>query len=139
MRRAAALVLALVYLLQAAWVLQGGADLLFPRTRIVKAGESACCTSGCGCPADARDRKACCCYPEKQEAPSVADVQVPVSSIEEARCKGLRDAASELLTLPALPGPAADLPPLDLQMHFEAVLLPPENALPAESPDKVPI
>ena len=142
MRRGSALVLTAFYLLQASWILQGGVDVLFPRTRLVKAGESACCTSGCGCPSEAQERKACCCYPKKESGPAPvasAPVPVPVSTLEEDHCRGTDGSMAGLLSAPALPGPAPLAPDFLVASILETVH--PEPRLPHfdRSWDKVPL
>ena len=140
MRRIAALVLGLAYLLQATWLLQGGVDLLFPRTQVVQAGATACCTNGCGCPVEARERKACCCYPNAAaDATDEKPVEVRLSTIEEARCKGIQDAGTELDSLPALPGPAlGPTGPVSVSI-VKLIDVVPDSPISDRSPEKVPI
>jgi len=138
MNRGAALVLALVYLMQAGWILQGGADLLFPRIRTVKAGETRCCTSGCGCPAEAQQRKACCCYPAK-DAPATTSVQVPISSFEEDHCRGVGGAVSMLESQPAMLGFVGWPPSIEVSATLEPTLQRPRLGFFDRSWDKVPI
>lgn len=138
MRRGAALVLALVYLLQAGWILQGGADLLFPRVQTVKAGESRCCTSGCGCPVEAQKRKACCCFP-KREAPETETTQVPVSSFEENRCRGVEGAVATLVSQPAILGVVEWPSAVEVSAPLELIEHRPQLLFFDRSWDKVPI
>lgn len=138
MRRAAALVLGLLYLLQAAWLLEGGADLLFPRTTIVQPGSTACCTNGCGCPEEAKQRKSCCCFPDKDMA-AEAPVEVPVSALEEARCHGSPETILELIEDPALPVAELILPAAPAEVDVDPVVQRPPLPLPDRSVEKVPI
>jgi hypothetical protein len=138
MRRTLAIVLALVHLLQAGWILQGGVDLLFPRFQTVKAGVTRCCNSGCGCPTEAQQRKACCCFP-KPAAPATEPVEVPISSFEEDHCRGVGGAVSMLVSQPAILGVVGWPPPIEESSLFE---LPPKRPRPItvdQSWDKVPI
>jgi hypothetical protein len=136
-RRVATIVLGLAYLLQASWLLQGGADLLFPRTQVVKAGAATCCNSGCGCPEEAKERKSCCCFPQKET--SETRKAVPVSSFEEERCRGGGGAGTDLVSLPALAGPTMPLPIPSISIVFEAPTPAPVQSPPSEPPDKVPL
>jgi hypothetical protein len=138
-RRLATVVLALFYLLQATWLLQGGVDLLFPRTKIVKPGSTDCCTSGCGCPEEAKARKRCCCYSGKDAAATTAPVEVPVSTLEEARCHGATETIFELISVPAHPGPALTTLVARADDDVETPVLCPSLALLDRSVDKVPI
>ena len=138
MRRTAALVLIVVHLLQAGWILQGGVDLLFPRLQTVKAGETRCCTSGCGCPTEAQKRKSCCCFP-KRETPAPEPIQVPISSFEEDHCRGVGGAVSMLVSQPAILGVVGWPPSIEKSSLFE---IPPQRPAPTciyRSWDKVPI
>lgn len=138
MRRVAALVLGIAYVLQASWLLQGGADLLFPRTTVLRAGATSCCTSGCGCPEEAKQRKSCCCFPDG--APSGAEERtLPVSSFEEERCRGGGGASAELVSLPALAGPTLPVLIPDVSRLFDAPTPAPAPPPVSEPPDKVPI
>jgi hypothetical protein len=138
MRRTAALVLVFVHLLQAGWILQGGVDLLFPRTQTVKAGETRCCTSGCGCPTEAQQRNSCCCFP-KREAPATVPVQVPISSFEEDHCRGVGGAVSMLVSQPAIPGVMGWPPSIEVSSSFEIPAQRPNPTYVDRSWDKVPI
>ncbi len=137
MRRLSALVLGLAYLLQASWLLQGGADLLFPRTAVAKAGASTCCNSGCGCPEEAKERKSCCCFPNRQAAEP--GKTVPLNSFEEERCRGGGGTSPELESLPAVAGPSLPVLIPESSRLFEAPVLAPAHPRPSAPPDKVPI
>jgi hypothetical protein len=138
MKRSAALVLTIVHLLQAGWILQGGADLLFPRVQTVKAGETRCCSSGCGCPAEAQARKTCCCFP-KPAAPAAQPVQVPISSFEEDHCRGVGGAVSMLVSQPAILGILGWPPAIEESSAFELPPQRPPRICTDRSWDKVPI
>jgi len=101
-RRLTALLLSVFYLLQATWLLHAGMDLLLPKAREIAARLSdSCCSSGCGCPEDAKANLTCCCVKRaaEEEAPTKA---VPRSSIEEARCRGVDAAMTQAFTQPVL-------------------------------------
>jgi hypothetical protein len=102
-RRLATIALATFYLLQATWLLHAGADLLFPRIRQIAAAAGAdCCTNTCGCPEEAKKNNTCCCLKGAAEAPIAKAKPRPVSSIEEARCRGVEAAMSQAFTQPVV-------------------------------------
>jgi hypothetical protein len=95
-----ALVLAVVYLLQATWLLHAGVDLLVPAVAQATsaAADDACCTKRCGCPEEKQKRGACCCPKEEKaaktkSAPSAFDVQ---------KCKGVEAAIAQAAVAPAV-------------------------------------
>jgi len=100
-RRLTTFVLAAFYLLQATWLLHAGVDFLFPRLQQIVAGPDACCTRTCGCPEEVQRNNACCCA--KDVAATVVDpTPRPVSSIEEARCRGVEAAMNQAFTQPVV-------------------------------------
>jgi len=102
-RRLATFALAAFYLLQATWLLHAGMDLLFPRIQKIAAAAGAdCCTRTCGCPEEVRKNNACCCSKDAPEAEAKAPEPRPVSSIEEARCRGIEAAMSQAFTQPVV-------------------------------------
>ncbi len=103
-RRLTTCVLAAFYLLQATWLLHAGVDLVFPRIRVALASPDACCTNACGCPEEVRARNACCCDKAPQEEEARPAAPRPVSSIEEARCKGIEAAMTQAFTQPVVSG-----------------------------------
>lgn len=128
MRRATIGVLAAFHLLQASWLLQGGVDLLFPRTALVQPGDESCCVGTCGCPEKEQKRKSCCCFPAKGveiEAP----VRVPVTAMGERACEGDATSLAAFLHAPTLPLPAAA--PLFVPQTFRL-------ELPERRPDVLP-
>jgi len=137
-RRLTTFLLAAFYLLQATWLLHAGADLLFPRVRVVAATPDHCCTNRCGCPEEARARKACCCVEGATETARPAAPR-PLSSIEEARCKGAEASMAQAFTQPVVCNVAwISLPPAaggDVVLpEFPRSVSPSPDAL-----DKVPI
>jgi hypothetical protein len=137
-RRLTTCVLAVFYLLQATWLLHAGVDLVFPRIRVVAAGADACCTNSCGCPEEARARNACCCVKGGKEAAHQTAPR-PVSSIEEARCKGVEAAMTQAFTQPVVCVIACISLP---EIAQDDVLLPelhPVISPASEALDKVPI
>ena len=104
-RRIAAVVLGTLYLLQATWLLEGGVDLLFPRVVLVKPDAASCCSGACGCRAEKKATKSCCCVPNKTRAPasaSVPKVKIQLSAIEESHCQGIGGSLAVLGSLPAI-------------------------------------
>jgi hypothetical protein len=101
-RRLATIALATFYLLQATWLLHAGVDLLFPRIQQLAAGPDACCARTCGCPEEARRNNTCCCLKDAPDAQAKARAPRPVSSIEEARCRGVEAAMSQAFTQPVV-------------------------------------
>lgn len=101
-RRLTTIVLAAFYLLQATWLLHAGVDLVLPRVRVAVASRDACCTNVCGCPQEARARNTCCCVQDGRREASRPPAPRPVSSIEEARCKGVEAALSQAFTQPVV-------------------------------------
>jgi hypothetical protein len=138
-RRLTTLLLSVFYLLQATWLLHAGMDLLLPKAREIAASLSdSCCSSGCGCPEDAKAARTCCCVTRAaaEEAPKKA---APRSAIEEARCKGVEAAMTQAFTQPVLCAFATiGLPVLD---RSSILLTHPQPLLPQSSSalDKVPI
>ena len=101
-RRLITVVLAAFYLMQATWLLHAGVDLLFPRLQQAIATPDACCARSCGCPEEAQRNRTCCCSKDApSESPTAAAPQ-PISSIEEARCKGVESALAQALTQPVV-------------------------------------
>jgi hypothetical protein len=137
-RRLTTFVLAAFYLLQATWLLHAGVDLVFPRIRVAISSPDACCTNACGCPEEARARNACCCVKGGKEAAHQTSPR-PVSSIEEARCKGIEAAMTQAFTQPVVCGFAwISLP----EIAGDDVILPelhPAISPASEALDKVPI
>src|SRR5579862_3640772 len=124
MTRPAIVLIGLAYLLQATWVLEGGADLFFPRYQTVNAGESSCCSGACGCSAQKRALESCCCFPKKASTPKSSPGQpsstkVRLSTVEESRCKGAPAAIADVTSQPAAPGPTQGPRPPFLTMRFE--------------------
>jgi hypothetical protein len=105
-RRLTTFVLAAFYLLQATWLLHAGVDLVFPRLQQIVAAPDACCARACGCPEEAQRNGTCCCSKEAPAAPAQASAPRPVSSIEEARCRGAEAAMAQALTQPVVCGVA---------------------------------
>ena len=139
-RRLTTSVLAVFYLLQATWLLHAGADLVFPRLRVLPVAADACCTRACGCPEEAQRNRTCCCSKESP-APTTAAARTPapISSIEEARCRGVEAAMAQAFTQPVVCSVAVlSLPDL-IQNHLPAPesspLIPPL----ADALEKVPI
>jgi len=128
-RRLTTGVLAVFYLLQATWLLHAGADWLFPRLQSPVAAPDACCARACGCPEEAQRKHTCCCSKETPAPSAKAPASGPISSIEEARCRGAEEAMAQALTQPVVctfaavtlpqrilwfvpvPDPSPDLPP----------------------------
>ena len=139
MRRSLTAVLTLFYLLQATWLLHAGVDLLMPRVVEVVVKTEDCCTRRCGCPDEVQARKSCCCFPGKDAGAQAPAQKVPVSAIEEARCRGLEDAMAQASTqpklcdFPAFPGPVPD------PGVFETTDVVPFLEIHASPPDKVPL
>lgn len=141
MRKASVVLLAAVHLLQASWLLQGGIDVLFPRTAVVEApAADACCVGTCGCPVREQQRKACCCFPAQAPVPqAAAPVAVPILAFDEALCTGATGDVGPLLQSPAVP---AFVPVLSLDVRPIAFALPERRprASPADRAlDKVPL
>jgi hypothetical protein len=129
-RRLTTFVLAAFYLMQATWLLHAGADLLFPRLQPVVSTPDACCARACGCPEEAQRNRTCCCSKEAPGDANASTAARPISSIEEARCKGVESAMAQAFTQPVvctiawvslpdrvvslvtLPDPAPAAPPL---------------------------
>ena len=101
-RRLTTFVLAAFYLLQATWLLHAGVDLLFPRIQQLAAAPDACCARTCGCPEEVQKANACCCAKDEPAPAPAASKHVPISSIEEARCKGVEAAMTQAFTQPVL-------------------------------------
>lgn len=138
-RRLTTFVLAAFYLLQATWLLHAGMDLLFPRIQQFVAAPDACCARACGCPEEVQRANACCCAKDEPAPVPVASKPVPISSIEEARCKGAEAAMTQAFTQPVVCGFALLSP--DVAADDE-VLLPAQTLkFPplAVSVEKVPI
>ena len=101
-RRLTTFVLAAFYLLQATWLLHAGVDLLLPPVReAVAAISDACCSNACGCPEDVRAANGCCCV-KHAATEATKKNQLPVSAIEEARCKGIESAMTQAFSQPVL-------------------------------------
>ena len=100
-RRLTTLVLAAFYLMQATWLLHAGADWLFPRIQPVVSTPDACCARACGCPEEAQKNRTCCCSKAAPGEPAAAS-PTPISSIEEARCKGVESAMAQAFTQPVV-------------------------------------
>ena len=98
--RLATIALATFYLLQATWLLHAGVDFVFPRLQKLASSPDACCTRTCGCPEEAQRTKTCCC--SKDLPAPVASAPQPLSSIEEARCKGVEAAMNQAFTQPVV-------------------------------------
>jgi hypothetical protein len=103
-RRLTTFVLAGFYLLQATWLLHAGVDYVFPRLQQLEAAPDACCARTCGCPEEAQRRKTCCC--SKEASGPSAPAPRPLSSIEEARCRGVEAAMNQAFTQPVVCGVA---------------------------------
>jgi hypothetical protein len=127
-RRLATFVLAAFYVLQATWLLHAGVDFVFPRIQQLAAAPDACCARTCGCPEEARKQKTCCCA---KETPSTATpAPKPVSSIEEARCRGVEAAMAQAFTQPVVCGVAW----VSLPVRIDAFV-----AVPEQQPDLPPV
>jgi len=137
-RRTATIVLAGFYLLQSTWLLHAGVDLLFPRVRTAAATSESCCTNDCGCPAESKAARDCCCvkHTQARHEPHAAK---PVSSIEEAKCKGVQDALSQALTQPALCSFARIGAPIVESSELSFATSQPLFSIDADSLEKVPI
>ncbi|MBI4566257.1 MAG: hypothetical protein HY716_16350 [Planctomycetes bacterium] len=138
MSRRFVLILTGLYFLQATWLLHGSMDLLFPRVREVIAGPDSCCAGACGCPEEVARRKGCCCFPSPEHEAS-EPARRPVSSIEEARCRGLETTMSQTSAHPAIAGfvrPARYVPETR-ENTLDFIL--PNFWGPSSPPDKVPI
>jgi len=137
-RRLATSLLAGFYLLQATWLLHAGVDFVFPRLQKLAAAPDACCARACGCPEEAQRQKTCCC---SKEAPSPvnAPAPAPLSSIEEARCRGVQAAMAQAFTQPVVCGVAW----VSLPVRVDALVPVPEQQPdllpPAIALEKVPI
>lgn len=137
MRRAAILLLALVYTFEASWLLQGGYDALLRAAVDAQPAEDACCVSRCGCPMQKQKKRECCCYPNSgtDAAPSSGEG----SLLEEARCGGSREAVAHAVCQPVLLS-VTQLPPVDLSDRRPKIPdLLPSAPLPDAPPDKVPV
>ena len=127
-RKASVLVLAGFHLLQATWLLQGGIDVLFPRTVEVQAvaKDDGCCVGTCGCPVREQKRKSCCCFPAEGPRKAAAEpVRLRLSAFEEAACSGAAEAVAALVHQPAIPA-------------FPPVLLPDRTPVAFELPERKP-
>ncbi len=127
-------VLTAFYLLQSTWILHAAFDALFPRVTQVVTPDS-CCSAACGCPDEARARRACCCGPDRAAEPRTSTA----SAFDVARCGGLELAMAHAVGLPAV----LDVPRLLLVSVAERGPLPPDRApdvdVPALPLEKVPI
>ncbi|HLY12675.1 MAG TPA: hypothetical protein VKW04_25445 [Planctomycetota bacterium] len=138
-RRLTTFVVAAVYLLQATWLLHAGADFVFPRLRPIAAAPDACCARACGCPEEAQRNRTCCCSKEASAEPRTATGPQPLSSIEEARCRGVESAMAQAFTQPVVCSAAGLRFPS--RVH-SLVILPeqsPVSSPRAAAPEKVPI
>lgn len=136
-RRLATIALAAFYLMQATWLLHAGVDFVFPRLQKLAAAPDACCARTCGCPEEAQKAKTCCC--SKDLPAPVASAPQPISSIEEARCKGVEAALNQAFTQPVVCGVAW----VSLPVRVDSLVRIPEQRPPLHPPavalDKVPI
>ena len=137
-RRTTTIVLAGFYLLQSTWLLHAGVDLLFPRVRTAVTTSESCCTSACGCPDESKAARDCCCVKHTQARHEARDAK-PVSSIEEARCKGVQDALSQALTQPAVCSFARLVAPIAVGSEHSIVTPHPSSTSVADPLEKVPI
>jgi hypothetical protein len=145
-RRGQIAALALFYALQASWVLYAGVDALAPMIAASAvpapsvarpAGDPGCCAASCGCPTEARARKACCCDPKAAKAPVPASGRT--SAIEAARCAGVEAAMAQARTQPVLPlVPSLAFIPL-VEAAPALPDLAPASPTDADALDKVPI
>jgi hypothetical protein len=137
-RRLTIFVLATFYLLQSTWLLHAGMDLLFPRVRTILANSEASCTGACGCPKETKELKDCCCVKHAgTRTPSQAST--PISSIEEAKCKGLDEAMTQAFTQPAVCGFAGILFEIAVSSDLRLPELHPPYEFTPTALDKVPI
>jgi hypothetical protein len=142
LKKTSVLLLATFQLLQGTWLLQGGIDLLFPRTAVVEAPAAAdgCCVGSCGCPVAEQKRKACCCFPAgAPTTEQAAPVKIRLSAFDEAACAGAAATITALVQQPAVPAFAPVLVvvfiPLDVERPEPRPAVPPiDRAL-----DKVPV
>jgi hypothetical protein len=140
-RRSWIAALAVFYLLQASWVLYAGVDALLPVASTLVSPLSGkgvgCCADSCGCPEDARARKACCCDPKAADAPASAPGRF--SAFEAARCAGVEAAMAQARTQPVLPlVPSLAFIPL-VEVAPALPDLAPASPTDADALDKVPI
>jgi hypothetical protein len=138
-RRLTTTALAVFYLLQATWLLHAGADLVFPRLRILPVAADACCARACGCPEEAQRNRTCCCSKESPAPKAAAPTPGPVSSIEEARCRGVEAAMAQAFTQPVLCSVAAVSLPERVLAHAAAPEQSPSLPPRADALEKVPI
>jgi hypothetical protein len=139
-RRLRAALAAFLYLAQAAWLLPGGLDLLVSRSKTVAAGESyGCADHGCGCDAEARMRKACCCSHEGQPQAESPKRSVPVSAFEEARCAGWEGTLAQLLSQPSVPLSATHVHIDQVGARLETPERRPSPFVGSSPPEKVPL
>ncbi|MBV8880475.1 MAG: hypothetical protein JO332_10955 [Planctomycetaceae bacterium] len=136
-RRLTTGVLAAFYLLQATWLLHAGVDVLFPRIQQLVSTPDACCARACGCPEEAQKAHACCCAKD-QPAP-VASAPAPISSIEEARCKGVEAAMAQAFTQPVVCSVLSLTLPVVVVARIRLPELQPFQPPSSLADDKVPI
>lgn len=132
----AALVLAVVHLLQATWLLHAGIDLLAPAVAAAEAADDACCASRCGCPLEKQKRGDCCC--PKDEAPKPAKRSAP-SAFEVQKCRGVEAALAQARTAPAVCDVALIERPVALARIFELPEIFTPDVVEARDLDKVPL
>jgi len=138
-RRLTTTVLAVFYLLQATWLLHAGADLVFPRLRVLAVAADACCTRACGCPEEAQRNRTCCCSKESPAPTAAAPVPAPIRSIEEARCRGVEAAMAQAFTQPVVCSVAGVSLPGLIRTHLPAPETSPSVPPLADVLEKVPI
>ncbi len=142
-RRLRGALAAFLYLLQAAWLLPGGLDLLVSRSKTIAASaEFGCADHGCGCDAESRMRKACCCSPQAQapaEAAPAPKRAVPVSAFEEARCAGWEGTLAQLISQPVVPLASAHVRIDEVGARLELPDRRPAGVVRASPPEKVPL
>ena len=142
----AALVLALIHLLQATWLLHAGVDLLVPAVAATETAEDDCCTKRCGCPEEKQKRGDCCCpkdpssakategapsgKPAKRSAPSAFQVQA---------CKGVEAAIAHASTAPAVCDVARVERPVALARLFELPEVSTPDVVEVRDLDKIPL
>jgi len=136
-RRLATFALATFYLLQATWLLHAGVDFVFPRLQKLAAAPDACCARTCGCPEEAQKAKTCCC--SKDLPAPTASAPRPISSIEEARCKGVEAAMNQAFTQPVVCGVAWVSLPVRVDSLVRIPEQQPDFTPPALALEKVPI
>ena len=138
-RRLTTSVLAVFYLLQATWLLHAGADLVFPRLRVLAVAVDACCTRACGCPEEAQRNRTCCCSKESPAPAAAAPAPAPLSSIEEARCRGVEAAMAQAFTQPVVCSVVAVSLPERVLAYAAAPQPSPSLPPRADALEKVPI